>query len=128
MRIFLFFIFVLLTSCGGGGGEGSISDNPAPEINLSVSKTNLLFPGNTTLQWSSNNATSCLATGDWSGTYGTSGSEAINISSVGTKNFILTCEGPGGSNNESISVSLNSDPLYSYQWHLKILVKQILLV
>ena len=119
MKKTLFLILFLLTSCGGGGGEGSISNNPAPEINLSVSKTNLLVPGNTTLQWSSNNATSCSATGDWSGTYGTSGTEAINISTFGTKNFILTCEGPGGSNNESISVSLNSDPLYSYQWHLK---------
>ena len=119
MKKTLFLILFILTSCGGGGGEGSISNNPAPEINLSVSKTNLLVPGNTTLQWSSNNATSCSASGDWSGTYGTSGTEAINISTFGTKNFILTCEGPGGSNNESISVSLNSDPLYSYQWHLK---------
>ncbi len=119
MKKTLFLILFLLTSCGGGGGEGSISNNPAPEINLSVSKTNLLVPGNTTLQWSSNNATSCSATGDWSGTYGTSGTEVINISTFGTKNFILTCEGPGGSNNESVSASLNSDPLYSYQWHLK---------
>ena len=117
MRIILFFIFVLLTSCSGGGG--SSSNNPAPEVNLSASKTDLLVPGNTTIQWSSNNSTSCLATGDWSGTYGTSGTEVINISSAGTKNFILTCEGPGGSNNNSISLSLNTDPLYSYQWHLK---------
>ncbi len=117
MRIILSFVFVLLTSCGGSGGSSSI--NPAPEINLTVNKINLLFPGNTTLQWSSNNATSCSATGDWSGTYGTSGTEIINISNAGTSNFILTCEGPGGSINESVSVSLNSDPLYSYQWHLK---------
>ena len=117
MKLILFFVFVLFISCSGGGGNDS--KNPAPEVNLSASKTNLLVPGNITIQWSSNNTTSCLATGDWSGSYGTSGTEVINISSAGTKNFIMTCEGPGGSNNNMISLSLNTDPLYSYQWHLK---------
>ena len=117
MKKLFYFSFFFLISCGGGGN--SSSESPSPIVSISASKTSLLLAGNSILQWSSTNTSSCRASGGWSGEYGISGTETINISSLGTTIYSITCSGQGGSKTASVSISLNSDPLYDYQWHLK---------
>ena len=81
----------IITSCGGGGGAGSVFK---PVISVFTAVTNSILVGNTTtLTWSSQNATGCVAFGAWSGDKGTSGSEVVTISSPGENTFILRCEG-----------------------------------
>ena len=59
-----------------------------------------------TLTWSSSNANSCQASGDWFGIKAISGSEIIsNITS--SKVFTITCTGPGGSAVDSVTVNVN---------------------
>ena len=106
----VFFTFIFVVSCGGGGGGGSGGGgstpppNPAPNVNLSASLTEQLINSNVTLTWSSSNATSCSASGDWSGTKSTSGSEEVTISKAGSNTYSLACSGAGGTRSDVVSV------------------------
>ncbi len=81
----------IITSCGGGGGAGTIFK---PVITAFTAVTNSILVGNTTtLTWSSQNATECVAFGAWSGNKSTSGSEVVTISTPGENTFILRCTG-----------------------------------
>ncbi len=66
-----------------------------------------------TLTWGVSNATSCSASGNWSGSKAAQGgSENRNgdTSSPGTKNYTLSCQGPGGSVNTNVSVNVQAAP------------------
>ena len=74
-------IIFLISSCGGGGGssEPTQPTYPAPIINLSSSSSSSDVNQDITLNWSSSNASSCSASGDWEGSRTLSGSETIKI-------------------------------------------------
>ncbi len=95
----------IITSCGGGGGAGTIFK---PVITAFTAVTNSILVGNTTtLTWSAQNATSCVAFGAWSGDKATSGSEVVTISTPGENTFILRCTGTNdaaGQVTETLSV------------------------
>lgn len=92
----------ILASCGGGGGGGGSSTPSAPTATVSLTASDTdLFPGDTTiLTWSSTNATSCTASGDWSGNGDISGSQSVQISE-GNNVFSLKC---GDSSTVSVTV------------------------
>ena len=100
------FVIFCIASCGGGGGGSApvAPLTPAPSVNLSADPTSVLLTNTTTLTWSTTNATSCSASGSWSGTKTTSGSEAVTISNVGDNSFNLSCTGAGGSSSASVTV------------------------
>ena len=60
---------------------------------MSSSSTNVLLNESVTLNWSSTNATSCSASGGWSGTLGTSGEQTVQIVDYGTNTFSINCSG-----------------------------------
>ena len=97
-------------NCTGSGGSASDTVNvtvlPLPTLSLTASPTSVTSGGSTTLSWSSSNATSCTASGDWSGTKGVSGSQALS-SITANKTYNLNCTGSGGSTNDSVSVTLS---------------------
>ena len=97
--ISLFFTTIILLSCGGGGGSA-----PLPTVFLSASTNSVPVNSPVTITWTSSNASSCQASGAWSGTKGTSGSESVFINLVGANNFNLSCSGSGGSGQASTSV------------------------
>src|SRR5688572_21283940 len=68
----------MLAGCGGGGGNGgnpSTPNDPSPTVTLNLSPTAITAGQTVTLTWSSTSATSCTASGGWTGTKNTSGSE-----------------------------------------------------
>ena len=98
---------VFISACGGGGGGGgspAAPVTPAPTVNLSADPTSVLLTNTSTLSWTTSNATSCSASGSWSGTKATSGSEAVTISTAGNNTFTLACTGAGGSRSASVTV------------------------
>jgi hypothetical protein len=103
-------------TCNGPGGSASDSVSvivvapDSPLVNLSASPSNLPFNGSTTLSWTSNNISSCTASGDWSGSKGTSGSQTIS-GLTADSSFSLTCSGSNGSKNDSVSVTVAAPPL-----------------
>jgi hypothetical protein len=63
-----------------------------------------------TLSWTSQYADSCQASGDWSGSKSTSGSEQITLSSPKTYYFTLTCKNSatGIEKSDSVQVTLQT--------------------
>ena len=114
----LFFISIssiLVTACGGGGGGGGDTSGdggyytPIPIVSLSASISSVQTNTGFTLTWSSTNASSCSASGDWSVSIGTTGTESITESSSGTKTYNISCTGAGGTAVDSVSVEI-TDP------------------
>jgi len=63
-----------------------------------------------TLSWTSQNANTCQASGSWSGSKNTEGSETIGrINSSQT--FILTCKGNGGESSDRAIVNTKQQPV-----------------
>ena len=97
---------LLVAACGGGGGSTSEPD-PIQTISVNLSSSNLEAEVGTTitLTWSSTNAETCSASGDWSGTKTTSGNEDVVINS-GTNLYNLSCSGSSAiSGSASIQVN-----------------------
>ncbi len=97
-------------TCTGDGGSASdsvtitVNEPPvvaAPTLNLAASPSTVSRGGTITLSWSSTDASSCSATGDWSGAKPTTGSQSVVINSPVT--FNLTCSGEGGSVSDTVS-------------------------
>ncbi len=84
----------------------------APTVSLSASLSSINPGQSSRLSWSSTNATSCSASGGWSGNKALSGSEDVfpNVSMT----FTLSCSGPGGSASQSadVSVATSTGPAY----------------
>ncbi len=105
-------------TCTGPGGSasdsvtinvGSLPPPSAPSVNLTADSTSLAYNGSTTLRWNSVNATSCTASGDWSGSKAVPSGNQSTGNLTTTQNYTLTCTGPGGSNTDSVRVSVASN-------------------
>ncbi len=90
----------------------------APTATISANPSNVANGGSSAITWSSQNATSCNATGgssNWAGTVGTGGTfYANNLTSTTT--YSINCTGPGGTSpTQSATVIVNSlpDPIVS---------------
>ncbi len=82
----------------------TIQTNQPPTLNF-YPNPSVVSTGNTsTLYWSTTNADYCVASGDWSGTKSVNNSQ-VTDSIYSTRNYILTCYGPGGSVVRNTTVS-----------------------
>jgi hypothetical protein len=100
--------FVL--TCTGSGGTAhnsttvSVTANP-PTVSLSANPSNVASGGSSTLTWSSQNASSCAASGAFTGPLATSGSQLVTgITNNAT--YTLTCTNSAGSNSISATVTV----------------------
>jgi len=96
----------LLAACGGGSGS-----SPAPTVTISVSPTNVTAGKSATLTWLSTNATTCTASGAWSGSQPTTGNATVAPSVAGTETYTLACTGSGGSVSQSATLTAYTLPL-----------------
>ena len=102
---------LLVIGCGGGGAANTTSPPPAlPVLSLSSSQDQVRVNTEFVLTWSSSNATSCSASGDWSGNKALSGDEKISEEVAGTKIYSLSCSGAGGEQSMSIEVEITPAP------------------
>ncbi|HSY95972.1 MAG TPA: S8 family serine peptidase, partial [Steroidobacteraceae bacterium] len=95
-------------------GYGFVQANAAfaliPEIvpaapTLTLASSSLVVGSSTTITWSEVNATGCTASGTWSGTMATSGTQTVTPTAAGTVAYTLTCSNAGGASAPS-SVTL----------------------
>jgi Beta-propeller repeat/OmpA-like transmembrane domain len=82
--------------------------SPPPTITITAAPTTITVGQNSTLTWSSTNATSCTASGAWTGTQATSGAQSVSPAATGTSTYTLTCNGSGGSIDASATVTVNA--------------------
>lgn len=87
-----------------GSGESTTS---TPTLTLAASPNQVTSGSSSTLNWTTTNADSCAASGDWTGTKGTSGAETANTITA-NKSYTLTCTGTGGSVAKTAQVSVQA--------------------
>ena len=86
----------------------AVQNTLPPTVSLSAAPTTITLGQTVTLTWSSANAIACNATGDWSGTEATAGSQTLTPATAGTKNYTLACTGAGGNSvSQSAAVAVN---------------------
>lgn len=78
----------------------------APVLSLSVDTATIDQGQSSVISWTASNANSCSATGGWSGSRATSGTESVTP--LVTTTYTLECNGDGGASNESLSITVNS--------------------
>ncbi len=99
-------------ACTGAGGSASstayltVEPPGTPAVKLTASPTTITSGGSSTLTWSSTNATSCTASGGWTGTEATSGTLAVSPTSTTT--YALSCTGTDGTAQASATVTVKS--------------------
>lgn len=104
---------IFIISCGGGGGGSSETNPPVNIVNPSISSFSstsqtVTVGGSVTISWSSSNATSCVASGDWSDSISTNGSLVKVLNEAKTYSFTLTCSGEPGSNEAVSTLSVEA--------------------
>lgn len=81
------------------------------KANSSDGPITVSYKSNVNLSWVSENASSCEASGDWSGTRAVSGSQTVQMNEVKTYTFTLTCQDSAGSKTETDSVTVEVNPI-----------------
>lgn len=113
---------------GGGGGDAPTSSvgvwlDPgrtgtlqvdgaaapaAPTVTISVNPTTASTDAHYTVSWSSSGASSCSASGAWTGSSAVSGSASFSEAVAGNYTYTLTCSNIGGSTASSATVVVTS--------------------
>ena len=93
-----------LTDC-----QANCQPSRPPTVDLSVYPATIYTGQSSLLSWYSNYATSCYASGGWSGTKSLSGSETVTPNQTTT--YTITCYGAGGSATDTVTVVVLSQYL-----------------
>jgi len=99
----------------GGGPSNSVNFvvkvPAAPTVTISANLTKVFVGQPLTLTWSSANATSCTASGAWSGSAAVSGTQTVAPSAAGSLTYTLACAGSGGNTSASTTVTVATPSL-----------------
>ncbi len=100
-------------TCTGAGGSvtqsAAVTVMPAPTLTFAASPTSVQSGAASQLTWTATNATSCTASGAWSGSKSTSGTQSSGAL-TSNKTYTLTCTGAGGSIAKTASVTVLPAP------------------
>jgi len=87
---------------------------PLPVITISLLHTTAPQSSFTQLNWSVTSASTCTASGAWTGNQSTSGLLAISAGPPGTYTYTLSCTGPSGSTTASAVLIVPERPTISF--------------
>jgi uncharacterized protein (TIGR03118 family) len=102
----------VLAGCSGGGSDDPAM--PSPTASLTAAPTTIALGQSATLTWSSNQGTSCAASGGWNGTQQASGTAEVTPTVIGAITYTLTCSGAGFSGSATQSVTLSVEAASAY--------------
>ena len=104
-------MFTYTVQCKGSGGTGQqtvtldVSAPTVPSVTIGVSPGSSTLGAPAVLTWSATSATSCTASGDWTGVQNTSGSANVTPLQPGSYTYGLSCSGPAGSGSGSATLT-----------------------
>ncbi|MEK7123384.1 MAG: IPT/TIG domain-containing protein, partial [Patescibacteria group bacterium] len=78
-----------------------------PVSNLTANPASIYSGELSVLNWTSTDASACTASGAWSGSKATTGNEIVSPTSTST--YTLTCDGPGGSTQVSVIITVSGE-------------------
>jgi subtilisin family serine protease len=88
--------------------EAAVAALPAGPPVLKLASSTIDVGSSTTLTWLAVNASSCTASGSWSGTQAASGSETLKPTAAGTYSYTLTCTSAAGSRSSSAKLTVQN--------------------
>jgi hypothetical protein len=110
---------LIIVSCGGGGGGGeggqsnAISNSSSTSggtattpayVEISSSSDSVLIETSVIISWESSDATTCSASGAWSGSKALRGTEEVTISIPGNNRFTISCSSSSSSASKYVDV------------------------
>ncbi len=109
---------IVCTGPGGTSDPDTVSVNvsaPSPTVDLKINgsdtSVSVSYNGSATLSWTSTNATSCTASGDWSGAKAISSGGESTGNLTSSKTYTIVCTGPGGTSNyDTVSANVQVNP------------------
>ncbi len=113
----LYNYYIIATNQGGSVNSNTVSITTPycpPTVFLSSDISSAYLGQPVALTWSSIYATACVASGNWSGSKPTGGTETVRARTMPVSTFTLTCSNPGYSDTKSVSV--NVSPLGNPVW------------
>jgi hypothetical protein len=101
---------VYALTCAGPGGISAplavtVNILPQPTVTLTAAPAAVAAGASSTLTWTSSNATSCTASGGWSGSLAPNGTQSTGPVASPTS-YSLSCTGSGGTSSASVVVNL----------------------
>src|SRR5438128_5140149 len=98
-------LLLLIITVVGAAARNVDAATPTPTAVIALNPSTILSGASSTITWSSTDATSCTASGNWawSGAVATSGTRVTSQSGSSTYHvtYTLTCSGTGGSASSS---------------------------
>lgn len=100
--------------CNGVGGAGTatatvtVNAPAAPTVSIAAAPDAVALGAASTLTWTSTGASTCTASGGWTGSRATDGSEAVTPAVLGATTYTLSCTGPGGNASAVASVTASA--------------------
>ena len=105
-NLMLILVTIAITSCGGGGGSNAeTAPSNSASVSISASPTKVFLGDSTVVTWTSANASSCSASGDWSGSKAKTGSETVVLNIQGDVVFTINCGGA----SSTVTTTVNSE-------------------
>jgi hypothetical protein len=98
-----------ITTLSDAAGTYSLTVGTAPDVKLNSDVTSVTTGGVAHLSWTSDNDTSCTASGGWSGDQPVTGS-ATTAALTAKTTFTLTCSGGGATGTDSVTVDVAAAP------------------
>jgi hypothetical protein len=87
---------------------------PAPTVDLLINNTqgsiSQTAPAGYTLNWTSTNATSCSASGNWSGAMAITGAQSFSGIPTGIYTYTLTCSNTTSSASDTVTAYISAPP------------------
>lgn len=81
---------------------------PAPTVKISLTTSSITVGESISLTWSSTNADTCQASGDWSGQQDTEGTSSESPASPGKYTYTITCTNTKGTASASASLTASA--------------------
>jgi uncharacterized protein (TIGR03118 family) len=81
---------------------------PVPSLTISVNPTSIVLGQSAVVTWSSSGATSCTASGAWSGAQSPQGNTRVTPTTTGSLAYVLNCSTPTGSIAQSATLTVSA--------------------
>lgn len=101
---------LVLSGCSSGSTHTVTPVQPTPPaiVTMNLSPSSVMPGQSATLTWTSADASSCTASGAWSGTMGTSGSATVQLQGSSAQTYKLSCSGTGLPGANSVTLNAGS--------------------
>ena len=107
--LFLGVAVLVLSGCGTKPHVTPLNPPPAA-VTITVNPSSVEPGQQATLTWTVAHATSCTASGDWSGSPLQNGSQNVTLPDSKGLTYTLACTGPGGSATQTAKLSAAEGP------------------